>query len=109
MKKEFNVFNTKYDVEFREEPLPLENGNYESGVCRSAESLIAISHNDINKKPLSKQEYEKDTMHEIIHAILNEGGYNNSSDDEPLVEWLARCMYDILINQDFFEMRSENK
>lgn len=109
MKLEFKVFNTKYDVEFREEPLPLENGSYEFGVCKSAETIIAVSNNDINKKALGKQEYEKNAMHEIVHAVLNEGGYNNSSDDEPLVEWLARCMYDIVVNQDFFEMRNECK
>ena len=30
--------------------------------------------------------------HEIIHAILLTGQYINSSNDEPLVEWLARCI-----------------
>lgn len=31
-------------------------------------------------------------LHEIVHAILNEGQYSGSSDDEPLVEWLAKCL-----------------
>lgn len=109
MKNKFKVFNTKYDVDFREEPLKLENGSFGYGVCRSAETIISVSKNDINKKPLNKHDFEKDAMHEIVHAILNEGGYLNSSDDEPLVEWLARCVYDIVVNQDFFELRDEGK
>ena len=108
-KKEFKVFNTKYDVAFGEEPLKLENGDYEYGICHSAGTNISVSQNDIDKKPLDKQDYEKNAMHEIVHAILGEGGYINTSDDEPLVEWLARCMYDIVVNQDFFELRDECK
>ena len=39
----------------------------------------------------------KDTLqetyyHEIIHSILNEGQYKEESDDEHLVEWIAKCL-----------------
>ena len=30
--------------------------------------------------------------HEILHSILNEGQYNEESDNEPLVEWMAKCL-----------------
>lgn len=109
MKKEFKVFNTKYNVVFTEEPTQLENDNFEFGNCRPTETYVTVAKNGIDKKPLDKQDYEKNAMHEIAHAILGEGGYINTSDDEPLVEWLARCMYDIVVNQDFFEIRNECK
>jgi hypothetical protein len=31
-------------------------------------------------------------MHEIVHAILDEGQYGEISSNEPLVEWLAKCL-----------------
>lgn len=42
-------------------------------------------------KPVPKKELEITLLHELFHAILDEGQYLNNSMDEPLVEWLARC------------------
>jgi hypothetical protein len=32
----------------------------------------------------------------MTHAIFGEGCYTASNNDEPLVEWTARCLQDIL-------------
>lgn len=34
-------------------------------------------------------------LHELMHVILSTGQYNNCNNDEPLVEWLARCIYSL--------------
>ena len=41
-------------------------------------------------------------LHELTHSILDTGGYNNSSSDEPLVEWIARCL-NSLLKQNVFD------
>lgn len=42
-------------------------------------------------KPVPEKELEITLLHELFHAILDEGQYLNNSMDEPLIEWLARC------------------
>lgn len=41
---------------------------------------------------MDKSEAKITLIHELIHAILDEGQYHGSSADEPMVEWLARCL-----------------
>lgn len=35
-------------------------------------------------------------IHELIHAILEEGQYSDPSSDEPMVEWLARSIKSLI-------------
>ena len=41
------------------------------------------------------EELDKNLIHECIHAILDEGQFFDESSNEPLVEWLARCIYSL--------------
>ena len=45
---------------------------------------------------MSKDDMKLTLLHELIHAVLDEGQYGNVSADEPMVEWLARCIKSLL-------------
>ena len=53
---------------------------------------IQVSIKLSNGKDVQENEILITLYHEIIHAILLTGQYMKSSEDEPLVEWLARCI-----------------
>lgn len=57
---------------------------------------IKIRYLNREGKPASRQEMELCLLHELFHAILAEGQYLHSTDDEPFVEWLARCTKHLL-------------
>lgn len=86
------IFNTKYKLKFVDKIEPEEDGKFTYGTCNSATQTIKIATKDIDGKPINNNIMEISFLHEIVHAILNEGQYSGSSDDEPLVEWLAKCL-----------------
>jgi len=45
---------------------------------------------------MSKSETKITLLHELLHAILDEGQYFAQSEDEPMVEWLARCLKSLM-------------
>ena len=110
MKKEINLFGTKYKIKFIDNPEPIKvdengNGDYAYGIARHSEFEIIIpTHTAMDNKPIPKYDLEKNLCHEIVHCILAEGGYLNSNNDEPLVEWTARCVYNIFVKQNIFEL-----
>ena len=108
MKSKFKVFNQEYDIILNESPKRLENDSFEYGICSSQENYIELTKNTVKGKPLSKQNLETNTLHEILHAIFEEGYYDRYSADEQFVEWCAKCLYDIIINQDIFELKKNN-
>lgn len=100
MKNHFSVFHTRYGIIETESPTPLDDGASQYAVCKSQEYVIELTRTTVEGKPIPTSEREKMLVHEIVHAILNEGAYTDESNNERLVEWLARNVYDILIVQD---------
>ena len=56
---------------------------------------ICIATKDMENKSFPREEIEITKLHELIHCILATGRYKTVSDDEPLVEWLARSIYSL--------------
>lgn len=79
---------------------PDNEGGYLFGTCDSAKKLILVARN-VNGNPQPNNEMELTLYHELFHAIMNTGQYLNSNNDEPLIEWLARCLYKILHSKLF--------
>ena len=46
-------------------------------------------------KSLSEKTIKLTLLHEIMHAICGTGQYNDYSNDEPFIEWLANCIYSL--------------
>ena len=89
--KSFNIFGSKYRIKFVDNVLD-EESNWIYGKTDATSKEILISTKLSNGKDVQENEILITLYHEIIHAILLTGQYMKSSEDEPLVEWLARCI-----------------
>ena len=69
--------------------------NFIFGRAYSENNKILIATKDSKGNILPETTIKLTVLHEIMHAILIAGQYNSCSDDEPLVEWLANCIYSI--------------
>lgn len=81
-----------------------EEGNLLFGEVNFAEKTIKIARN-VRGAAQSDAEMYRTLLHELMHAIADIGHYNSYSNDEPFVEWTARCIYSLLeqqiINNDY--------
>lgn len=93
--KTINIFGTTYTIEYVDK-IDIEEPNFRFGEESSADHTIKIALKYNEAGDIEKSELDKNLIHEIIHAILDEGQYFQESNNEPLVEWLARCIYNIL-------------
>lgn len=85
------VFNTKYKVTYVDDIKSDTPDRTTMGETDFHLKTIKIRVTNRDGNPIPKSEVEICLLHELFHAILTEGQYLNSTDDEPLVEWLARC------------------
>lgn len=92
----FKIFNATWVVSFIDnfneevdkDSFKLGDTNYETNYIRVAtKTKDGIS--------LPEATIKLTLLHEMMHAILGSGQYNHCSDDEPLVEWLANCIYSL--------------
>lgn len=94
--KEFEIFGTKYTIQYVNK-IDTENENiFRSGSANVAAHKITLAKLNYNGEPMDKSEAKITLLHELVHAILDEGQYCNSSGDEPMVEWIARCLKSLM-------------
>lgn len=94
--KEFDLLGTKYTIQYIDKIETEEEGLFRSGSTNPAAHRITLARLDFDGKPMDKSEAKITLLHELIHAILDEGQYHNSSENEPMVEWLARCLKSLM-------------
>lgn len=97
----FEIFGTTWEVKFVEEIKEVGEDKYELGESNSVNNVITISTKDKEGNPLSYQTVQLTLLHEIVHSIFTTGAYINSTEDEPLVEWTARCLKSLLTQNVF--------
>lgn len=85
-----DFFGTKWKIKFVD-TIEVPDGNQVDGLTDSTNKILSIAVKN-------NSETELTFLHELIHSMLNTGQYLNSSRDEPMVEWLARC-FNALIKQ----------
>lgn len=93
--KTINIFGSKYKIKYIDKVYD-EEGNWIYGKVDTSNKEILISTLLHDDKPVQREEAEISLYHEIYHAILITGQYMQCSNDEPLVEWLARCTYSLI-------------
>ena len=97
----FSFFGTNWKVRFigkckeNDEMFLLGNTNH-------ILNEIWVATQDISGKPLKDETIRINLIHELTHAMLGTGQYNSSTKDEPLVEWIARCI-NSLLEQNVFD------
>lgn len=95
-KKEFDLLGTKYTIQYVDKIEVEEEGIFRSGSTNPAAHRITLAKLDFDGKPMDKSEAKITFIHELIHAILDEGQYSTQSADEPMVEWIARCLKSLM-------------
>ena len=96
---EFTLSNEKYIlkyVDIFDKEKCISEEKYSWGNFNSVNKIITISTENLDGVPLQNSTIEISKLHELVHAIFEAGQYNNCSDDEPLVEWTARCLYELI-------------
>lgn len=88
--RKLNLFGTTYRVREVDIIINEENRHNLYGSCNFTDHIIDVAKKIGNKK-VTGREQRISLLHELFHAFLKEGQYMSCSDDEPLVEWLARC------------------
>lgn len=85
------IFNSTYRLSFVNNIESDDPDRTTMGITDGNLKTIKIRLLNREGKPVPKKELEITLLHELFHAILDEGQYLASTSDEPLVEWLARC------------------
>lgn len=83
-----DIFGSKWKLKFVDK-IDLEDDSNPDGITDANKRLIAISTNQ------SDNEVMITLLHELIHAILDTGQYLDSSQNEPMVEFVARSLYSL--------------
>lgn len=91
----FKIFNSTWTVTFVDKiELPnLEGFLY--GYTNAPANKIQIATKDTEGNLLPQTTVEITVLHEMVHAIFSAGQYESATNDEPLVEWVANCLYSL--------------
>ena len=95
---EFELFGTKWLVKFVDR-VCIENADpnkFYFGHCDSIHNVIQVTTKDLNGGPIPDDTIVLSLVHEMIHSVFDGGGYINTNEDEPLVEWTAKCVISLL-------------
>ena len=99
--KTFRIFDEIWKIKFVE-GLKYPNDDADSdtrytfGITDSVKHIIKINTINEEGKPHTKEVLQHTLAHELVHAFLDSGQYIQSSQDEPMVEWLGRCVISII-------------
>lgn len=95
--KSIDLFGTIYKIKIVDN-IKIEGSNgteYPLGLTDSVNHIISIaSYVEDTKVP--KNEMELTLLHELVHAIFITGQYFEENENEPLVEWTARCLNQLI-------------
>lgn len=98
--KKIDIFGTKYTIKIVDRLKNDDDSGY-YGLTHHDSHIIEIAKYADDTKQ-SNEDMIRTLLHEINHAIFATGQYLQTNDDEPLIEWLARCMYSLIFKQKIF-------
>lgn len=85
------IYCDKIDIKDEEH----SEDKFQWGLTDYINRVISIATKNKNGEDMPDSEIQLTKLHEIMHCILTTGMYCAYSDDEPLVEWLARSIYSL--------------
>lgn len=97
MKEEtFELFGSPWRVIYCDKiEVDDEENKFQYGLSDYTNRVITVATKSKSGDDLPESEIQITKLHEIMHCILTTGMYCAYSDDEPLVEWLARSVYSL--------------
>lgn len=98
----FNIFGEEYKVSFKDS-VDFDNCDFVWGASDAVYKQLEIAENYPNGDKINKEEIIRTILHELLHMILDEGMYWEEGKNEALVEWLSKCLYDIIFKQKIFD------
>lgn len=94
--RKFDLFGTEYTIEYVNKIETVSEDVFTSGCTNPAAHTIKIAKKDYNGNEVNPNEHKITLLHELLHAILDGGQYRQESNDEPMVEWIARCLKSLM-------------
>ena len=98
----FNIFGEEYKVSFKD-IVDFDGCDFTWGASDAVYKQLEIAENYPNGDKINKEEIIRTILHELLHMILDEGMYWEEGKNEALVEWLSKCLYDIMFKQKIFD------
>lgn len=92
--KSFNLFGTKWKIKEVDKITSGEDNHEVFGQADTSSKIIRLA-NSVDGSIQEGDEKEITRLHELVHAIFFTGQYLSCNDDEPLVEWTARCLFQL--------------
>ena len=92
----FKIFDSTWNIKFEDKYFKADEGGTIFGETDPNTRTIRISLRDINGNPYKENNIRVTVLHELFHAIFLEGQYLNEYNDEPIVEWSAKCINSLL-------------
>lgn len=99
----YNDFNIKFfgeviHVKFFKQVFDTD-GSWMYGMCDDDGTItIRISLYTKNNKHVSDNAIRTTILHELLHIFMNNGQYQRYSQNEALVEWLAKSFNELFMN-----------
>lgn len=94
--RKFKIFDSTWNIKFEDKYFKTDEGGTLLGETDPNTRTIRISLRDINGNPYKEDNIRVTVLHELFHAIFLEGQYLNEYNDEPIVEWSAKCINSLL-------------
>ena len=98
----FDIFGENYKVIFKDS-VDFDGCDFAWGTSDAVYKQIEVAENYPNGDKINKEEIIRTIIHELLHMILDEGMYWEEGKNEPLVEWMSKCLYDIIFKQKIFD------
>lgn len=93
--KKFKLFNTEWRIKYIDSFENSKDGGYQVGDTNHVSHVITVAKS-ANGEKLSERDIKITLLHELVHSILGTGQYNSCNNDEPMVEWIANCLYSLI-------------
>lgn len=86
-----------------------ETHEWSLGITYPDQMKVEISTLGYYGGQLSQTTIKKTLCHELVHCILDSGEYGDLSNNEALVEWIARNMYKLINDKHTVDIIKINK
>ena len=90
--RQIKIGNSKWKVKLKESMLDENGESFYFGISNAIYKEIKISTKLPNNTKVNNDSLQETYYHEMLHSILDEGQYKEESDNEPLIEWMAKCL-----------------